>query len=180
MNSLHLSTAVVLILLPYLNNVSGHEHTCSLKDCSDIAASLKDIKEKMAPGLDYLGELPLYAATSCQQIDNLRPEAESGLYWIQVGSHPYRVYCDMNNTDCGGGVWTRVANVDMTTPSHKCPSGLETVTSPKRSCRKTVEVGSSSTWFSTYEQPYSKVCGKVIGYQRSTTDAFQPYYNHRH
>ncbi len=134
----------------------------------------------MAPGLDYLGELPLYAATSCQQIDNLRPEAESGLYWIQVGSHPYRVYCDMNNTDCGGGVWTRVANVDMTTPSHKCPSGLETVTSPKRSCRKTVEVGSSSTFFSTYEQPYSKVCGKVIGYQRSTTDAFQPYYNHRH
>ncbi len=86
----------------------------------------------------------------------------------------------MNNTDCGGGVWTRVANVDMTTPSHKCPDGLEPVTSPKKSCRKTVEAGSSSTSFSTYEQPYNKICGKVIGYQKSTPDAFQPYHVHRH
>ena len=174
--------AALLILLPFLNKSSASENTCTLSDCSGMAASLKKIEEKIAkmtPGLDYLGELPLYAATSCQQIDKLRPDAESGLYWIQVGSRPYRVYCDMNNTDCGGGVWTRVANVDMTTPSHKCPSGLETITSPKRSCRKTVQAGSSSTWFSTYEQHYSKICGKVIGYQKSTPDAFYPYHAHR-
>ena len=50
---------------------------------------------RTTPGLDYLGRLPTHAATSCQQIANLRPNSTSGLYW-SVGSCPSLVYCDMN------------------------------------------------------------------------------------
>ncbi len=156
--------------------------SCSDKACNLMAASLDTIGQKNE-GLDlvlkYLGEIPLYAATSCQQIAKLKPQAESGRYWIQVSNQPAQIFCSMNNTDCGGGVWTRVANVDMTIPSHKCPSGLETITSPKRSCRKRVDTGTSRTWFSNYQIPYSKVCGKLIGYQKSSPDAFMAYHNNR-
>ena len=132
---------------------------------------------RTTPGLDYLGRLPTHAATSCQQIANLKPNSTSGLYWIQVSSSPSRVYCDMNMTECGGGVWTRIAHINMTVPSTMCPSGLERVTSPKRSCRKTVDTGSSSSTFSTFGLPYNNVCGYVMGYQFGTPDAFNPYQN---
>ena len=80
-------------------------------------------------------------------------------------------------TDCGGGVWTEVANINMSIPSTNCPKGYEQVCSPK-SCRKSSSsAGCSSAYFSTYGQSYKKVCGKIIGYQDSTPDAFQPHSN---
>ena len=139
---------------------------------------LKNIFTKITPGLDYLGELPMYAATSCQQIAGLKPNSTSGLYWIQDGCCPLRVYCNMNTVECGGGVWTRIANINMTIPSTMCPSGLERVTSPKHSCRRGVDRGSSSTTFSNFGLPYTKVCGYVIGYQFATPDAFGPFRQH--
>ena len=95
-----------------------------------------------------------------------------------MGSSPSRVYCDMNMTECGGGFWTRIAHINMTVPSTMCPSELERMTSPKRSCRKNVNRGHSRTTFSTYGLPYNKVCGYVIGYQCGTPDAFTMFQNH--
>ena len=60
--------------------------------------------------------------------------------------------------ECGGGVWTRIANLNTNTPTSNCPSGLGLVTSPKRSCRKTVDRGTSSTSFSAFGLPDNKVC----------------------
>ena len=143
---------------------------------NDVAVDIHmRISTQMTLGLDYLGELPTYPATSCNQIAMLKSSSTSGLYWIQVGSNPSRVYCDMNMVNCGGGVWTRVANINMTVPSTMCPSGLERVTSPKRSCRKNVDRGSSSTTLSTFGLPYNKVCGYIKGYQFATPDAFLPF-----
>ena len=126
--------------------------------------------------MSHLRDIPAYAATSCQQIASLRSEATSGHYWIQEESGPARVYCAMEGVSCGEGVWMQVANINMTETSSKCPVGLRKVTSPKSLCRKTVTSGCSSTSFSTYSVSFSKVCGKVIGYQYYSPDAFRPYY----
>ena len=62
----------------------------------------------------HLGDIPAYAATSCQQIASLRSEATSGHYWIQEESGPARVNCAMEGVSCGEGVWMQVANINMT------------------------------------------------------------------
>ena len=129
--------------------------------------------------IEYLGEFPALAATSCQQIHDLSHNAKSGYYWIQSDCCPKRIYCEMNITDCGGGVWTKVANIDMSIPSMSCPDGFEQVSSPS-SCRKrSSSAGCPSAYFSTYGQSYKKVCGKIIGYQEGSPDAFHPYSNNR-
>ena len=149
--------------------------------CND-RAFLDSIKEVMSdvctsPILEHLGDIPAYAATSCQQIASLRPQAQSGHYWIQEEEGPARVYCVFGGEGpCGEGVWMQVANVNMTQTSSSCPPGLEKVTSPKSLCRKQVDTGCSSAKFSTHGVPYTKVCGQVIGIQHRSPDAFSPYY----
>ena len=75
--------------------------------------------------------------------------------------------------------WMRVAQLDMTDPQEQCPSGFRTITSPKMTCGRPSGPGCASTTFSVNGVHYSKVCGKVIGYQYYSMDAFSSYYNDR-
>ena len=154
------------------NSTSLSENICTNKA---LLEKIKTVVNDASPGIQHLGNIPAYAATSCQQIASFRPKAESGYYWIQENSGPVRVYCQIGGA-CGEGVWMQAANVNMTETNSKCPSGLELITSPKRLCRKNVNIGCSSTKFSTFGITFSKVCGQVIGYQNYSTDAFRPYY----
>ena len=143
--------------------------------CSDeiLLSDIKKIVEDVTPGIKHLGEIPAYAATSCQQIAALRPIIKSGYYWIQEPTQPTLVYCQMNDAPFGEeGVWMKIGDVNMTKASPTCPSGLEKVSTPKSLCRKKVDHGCSSVTFSTHSIPYKKVCGRVIGYQRHSPDAF--------
>ena len=74
----------------------------------------------------------------------------------------------------------RVADLDMTNPTHHCPQGFRTVTSPKRLCGRQSGPGCVSTTFPAHGIQYQKVCGRAIGYQKDATDAFDPYYTNRH
>ena len=42
-------------------------------------------------------------------------------------------------------------------------------------CGKTVDTGCSSVIFPSHGDSYSKVCGRVYGYQKATTDAFRGF-----
>ena len=114
-------------------------------------------------------------AYSCKEILQLAPESPSGLYWIRgTDNQPKRMYCDMKRT-CKGiaGGWMRVASIDMTDTSSRCPSALKTLTSPRRLCAKGIDApGCSSVVFPVQGVEYTQVCGKIIGYQQSSTDAF--------
>ena len=72
----------------------------------------------------------------------------------------------------------RVAHLDMTDPNQRCPSGFRPITSPKRTCgtpgRRCV-----STTFPLNGVKYTRVCGRVIGYQYYSVDGFSPYYGNR-
>ena len=72
--------------------------------------------------------------------------------------------------------YTRVAYLNMTDPSHQCPAGWETYTTPKRTCGRNSNGGScQSVFYPTNGVSYSRVCGRVIAYQYCTTDAFALY-----
>ena len=90
--------------------------------------------------------------------------------------HARKIYCDMTRRCCNStGGWMRVANFNMTNPNQNCPQGFRTITSPKRLCGRPNRIGCVSVTFSTYGTQYSKVCGKVIGYQYKSPDAFSRY-----
>ena len=121
-----------------------------------------------------------YPVSSCSDIPQYKP---SGEYWIATNStsSPVQVYCDMNPTSCScntTGGWMKVANLDMTNPSQNCPNGFRLVnrtTPPLRTCGRPGPAGCVSTTYLTYGVEYSRVCGRVIGYQDMSPDAFAPY-----
>ena len=115
----------------------------------------------------------LPTATSCKEIYDCNPSSPSGYYW-RDSSPPQLMYCAMNLTRCGNttGGWTRVAHIDMTRPEGTCPSPLETIASP-RSCAIAGGAVCSSVYFSTFGVPFTEVCGRAVGYQYRSTDAFR-------
>ena len=85
----------------------------------------------------------------------------------------------MSNTSCGGTGWRiRVGYLDMTDPSQSCPSGLalKNYSPGLRSCgRVTDSAGCWSTFYNTGGSQYSRVCGRVRGYQFGSNSAFYSY-----
>ena len=97
-------------------------------------------------------------------------------YWLKnFDGSAVRMYCNMTLTCKGvGGGWMQVAKLDMTNSSHQCPPGMRLRTDlPKRVCGINLNnQGYSSTTFDTHGIKYNQVCGKIIGYQDRTPDAF--------
>ena len=74
----------------------------------------------------------------------------------------------------------KVISINMSNASSSCPSGLRTLTSPKRLCAMNTDVaGCSSAYLDVHGVEYSRVCGKIIGYEQNTPDAFGPYYHNQ-
>ena len=80
------------------------------------------------------------------------------------------------NVSCGGPGWRRVASLDMTDSTQSCPTGLALKTYTPgtiRSCgRATDTQGCWSTTYSTGTSQYSRVCGRIRGYQYGHASAF--------
>ena len=125
-----------------------------------------------------VGSDPNHPADSCKQINRTcTSDCPSGYYWIKGSNEAsMRVYCDMTRT-CGGitGGWMQVANINMNDTSHTCPPGLtEDNTLSVRSCTKSYSAGCASASINTLGIEYSRVCGKIIGYQYGRPESFYP------
>ena len=81
---------------------------------------------------------------------------------------------DPQLNSCGGVGWTRVAYLDMRDPGSACPTSWTLRTSSVKGCGRTSTTSFScdSAMFSARGQNYSRVCGRILGYQKGTTDAF--------
>ena len=73
----------------------------------------------------------------------------------------------------------RAAYLNMTDPTHHCPTGFRLTSRSKRSCERITTSGCTGLTFAVQSVKYSKVCGKVIAYQYGTVNAFEPYYRNR-
>ena len=167
-----------------LPNVSGCPAGCpaNAADQAEIKETVKNLKSVTDHLLSQVslllvpGHTPSHPACSCKEILQLGPQSPSGLYWISgTDNKPKHMYCDMERS-CKGvaGGWMRVASIDMTKTGSTCPSGLRTLTSPRRLCAKNIYSGGcSSVVFQVHGVPYSRVSGEIIGYQQGTPDAFR-------
>ena len=127
-------------------------------------------------------------ATSCLEISQCNPQLPSQFYWITSSNGTaIQIYCDMDrectcSSNSAGG-WSRVAYLNMTDPTHQCPPEWREITEPVRTCGRTNQTlsvgpgggGCSSASFSTYNISYSHICGRIVGYQFGSPDAFHPY-----
>ena len=82
-------------------------------------------------------------------------------------------------SECGDGLWYRVAYLDMTDPSQQCPPAWrEYNTSGVRACGRPVSSGGSRPAnFYTVDRQYSRVCGRIIGYQVGSPDGFRQFHS---
>ena len=161
------------------------QHT-AMDIIANISNSFEQVLSPIMTKLDLLrlpGSTPSHPAVSCKEIKELSPTAPSGYYWLRgTGDSSVHMYCDMSRS-CGGitGGWMRVAKLNMTNSSHTCPAGLKLLTTPKRLCTRVTDVvGCSSATFNLHGIRYTHVCGKIIGYQQGTPDAFGPYWWNKH
>ena len=78
---------------------------------------------------------------------------------------------------CGGSTgWRRVAYLNMSDPSQQCPSVWREITTPHRVCGRRSTAFSAGSCegvsYTTGNEQYNQVCGRIISYQLGTTEAF--------
>ena len=121
--------------------------------------------------------------TSCKDILQQCGRLSSGNYQIQAPSgDTVTVYCDFEGERCGGtGGWMRVAYLDMSNAMHQCPVGLEENVVPETGQRICVyanqDDGCDAVNYTTSGFAFSEVCGRALGYQYGSANAFGPYRN---
>lgn len=134
-----------------------------------------------------LGECQENPGLSCNQIYSTNPASPSGWYWVQTCGdiNPVvQVYCTMGNPcGCSGsaGGWHRIAYLNMSDPNQMCPHEMDTITDPVRSCDKRIDNRGdcAHAQYDSYGIPFTRVCGRIVGYQISSPDAFRPYFENR-
>ncbi len=77
--------------------------------------------------------------------------------------------------ECGGGQWTRVAYLNMSDPTQSCPPAWrDRSANGVRVCgRPSGMSGCHSALYHTTDLSYTRVCGRVIGHQFGSPDAFR-------
>ena len=76
---------------------------------------------------------------------------------------------------CGGPGWRRVAFLNMSDTTQTCPGNWSLITSPRRSCARPANASFRTCYsavFSTQDIEYTRVCGRIIGYQVGESSAF--------
>lgn len=167
--------------------ISGSSDTCPTQRSlatiregisEDIQAILRD---RVVPSYQCdLGSCETNPAPSCNHIYESNSSSVSGMYWLRrCDGATVQVNCTMGNPcGCSGqdGGWKRIAYLDTTDTNQPCPGGLRLFaeSNPFRTCARLTH-GCVSIMYPTDFMEYSRVCGKIIGYQHRSPDAFSPY-----
>lgn len=165
------------------------EDTCPTDNARDsIRAATEQklrsiLRESVLPSMCERGGTAESPAESCSDIPL---ECSSGWYWLQTPSmeNPVKVYCDLNRTcSCSSTgqqqAWMRVAYLDMRDPSQQCPEGLRLVSEPKRACRRSRDSFRVAVLYPTYGMNYTRVCGRITGFQLGRHEGFATYLRNR-
>ena len=101
-------------------------------------------------------------------------EARSNIVTLQQQVNASLLSCDVMTDNCGPGNWYRVVHLNMTDPTQQCPSNwTEYNNGGVRACGRPASIqGSCSSMFFPTINSYSRVNGRVIGYQVGSPDGF--------
>ena len=158
-----------------LQHITGHQSIVNtsllrIQDTSaSTAAAVEDILRLLA--VDKLLALEEDILVSCSNIKHLIPSSPSGYYHVNITQY---IYCNMEELCGEEGGWTRLAYLNMSDITQNCPPGLEEWEAGGiRLCRIDEESKGCSepVKFPTNGISYTHICGRVIGYQKGSTDA---------
>ena len=162
---------------------SFYKETCCNNPNSKKALIFADDGETIVFFFCLNNKPKLCTPTSCEEFFLLNPKASSGSYNITLSNGTIiSKVCDKMEAqkfscDEEGG-WTRVANLNMTEPGATCPEGLREMTYSNldhQLCSKIGDKGGCSSVYYTTPVNYTKVCGKVRGYQVGSPDGIGHY-----
>ena len=123
-------------------------------------------------------------AHNCSDIATSHPSSPPGYYQLRAPNGAITTeYCPMECKKClaikSTGGWRRVAYLNMTDPTHQCPSGFRLFTEPRRCSPGTSNsfTGCASVTYPVHGIQYQRVCGRVIAIHKGRTEAFlnSPY-----
>ena len=80
---------------------------------------------------------------------------------------------------CGGTAgWRRVVYIDMNDPSANCPSGWQLTGLSPRTCGRVTrqDLSCDTALFPVEGGEYTRVCGRIRGYQLGPTDGFEAFH----
>jgi hypothetical protein len=146
--------------------------TQALKSCTDALSSSMGCTAGSSP--------PLTPPASCQEVFDRDPLSTSKYYDLVVNGKTVRAYCRIGSLCDVIGGWTQLGSFDINGKDKNCPSSLKLyTTSGIKHCGRPASGagGCGSVTIPSNGVKYSKVCGKVLGYQRYSTDAFRQYPN---
>jgi hypothetical protein len=132
--------------------------------------SIGEIPTIAAP-TDLPGSTVDTAVKSCGELT----QSTSGMYWIELGGgEKKRMYCNLDINIKNHTGFMNVANINMSVPGTECPTGLLLrQDGDLKTCQRGKAArGCSSVFFNSSGMEYTRVCGRLRGYQYSTPNAF--------
>ena len=115
--------------------------------------------------------------STCNEIFQQDATASTGTYRLNTAEGTVNVTCDFDvqlPPHCPVRGWQEIANIDLSDPTDSCPSPLREITSPTRRCEKSSGSGGcESVFFPTYRMPFTKLCGRVVGYASGSPNALE-------
>ena len=123
-------------------------------------------------------DIGLTAATAISSCADVPQICESGMRHVATADgKTEQTYCDTNPPFDTTTSWMQLAALNMDNVSHSCPGQWVERTDPDsriRGCGRDLaaEQSVAVAAFSTNRISYSKVCGRITGYQLGATEAF--------
>ena len=117
-------------------------------------------------------------ASSCSEKAEREPSSPPGYYQLRAPNGTITTeYCPMECKKClaikSTGGWRRVAYLNMTDPTHECPSDFRLFTEPRRCSPGNYSFyGCVSVTYPVHGIQYQRVCGRIIAIQKGATVAF--------
>jgi len=155
----------------------------SAESCSSPQVSRDDLSSRVRRALQCdPGRCQENPAQSCTQLFSSSSDLFSGYYWLErCDGTAFRAYCVRDSPcGCSGNTtgWKRVAFVNTTDSNQACPGGTKPFSSslPIRTCARLTH-GCVSLTYGVDFMPYSRVCGRIIGYQHRSPDGFTAYHD---
>ena len=173
------------LIRPVSNQKMSVQLSATYSAISELNTSIQNISLHLDTTDDNITSTLNQLSTTQHHISHLTTEldaANSNISYVQsqvVNLHTRITSLQSQVNDlhpCGPEDWNRVAYLNMNDPTQQCPSAWrEYNTSGVRACgRPNTTSGGSCSAAATYsiDFQYSRVCGRVVGYQYASPDGF--------
>ena len=165
--SLYLLVALQVVTVLILIIQLGINSAVAIKQSNGKATLTNSMVEKPLKLQNASSIFNSVRPVSCKDIKAALPNSPTGYYH----ANSRITYCNMDTLCNVTGGWTRIGYLDMTQPTHSCPSSLALhEDGGYRLCRRSSN-GCNSIFLQNNGINYSQICGKVAAYQNTAPDA---------